>query len=88
MFDTIVSIREVAERRADPRLILVDCRHRLADFTAGRRAYEQAHLPGAFFADTETDLAGEKTGKNGRHPLPDRDAFVAFLRRNGVNDDT
>ncbi len=88
MFDTIVSIREVAERRADPRLILVDCRHGLADFTAGRRAYDEAHLPGAFFADTETDLAGEKTGTNGRHPLPDRDAFVAFLRRNGVNDDT
>jgi len=88
MFDTIVSIRDVAERRADPRLILVDCRHGLADFAAGRRAYDQAHLPGAFFADTEADLSGEKTGKNGRHPLPDRDAFVAFLRRNGVDDDT
>ncbi len=88
MFDTIVDIRTIAERRADPRLILVDCRHGLADFGAGRRAYDEAHIPGAFFADTETDLAGEKTGTNGRHPLPDRDAFVAFLRRNGVNDDT
>lgn len=88
VFDTIVDIREIAERRADPRLILVDARHTLADPTAGRRAYDEAHLPGAFFADTETDLAGPKTGTNGRHPLPDRDAFVAFLRRNGVNDDT
>ncbi|MDQ2992572.1 MAG: sulfurtransferase [Candidatus Eremiobacteraeota bacterium] len=88
MFDTIVDVRAIAEQRADPRLILVDCRHGLTDFGAGRRAYEEAHIPGAFLADTETDLAGEKTGKNGRHPLPDRDAFVAFLRRNGVNDDT
>jgi len=88
LFDTIVDIRAIAEHRADPRSILVDCRHGLADFGAGRRAYDEAHIPGAFFADTETDLAGEKTGKNGRHPLPDRDAFVAFLRRNGVDDDT
>ena len=88
MFDTIVGVRAIAERRADPRLILVDCRHTLADVAAGRRAYDEAHVPGAFFADNETDLAGAKTGKNGRHPLPDRDAFVAFLRANGVNDDT
>ncbi len=88
MFRTIVSIHDLAEYRGDPNWIAVDCRHMMADFSAGRSAYEDAHIPGAFFADAENDLAGVKTGKNGRHPLPDRDAFVAFLRANGVNDDT
>ena len=36
----------------------------------------------------DRDLAGEKTGRNGRHPLPDPAAFVAFLQAHGVSDDT
>jgi thiosulfate/3-mercaptopyruvate sulfurtransferase len=65
-----------------------DCRHALADFGLGRRLYEESHVPGAFFADVERDLAGEKTGENGRHPLPDAETFARFLRSCGVDDRT
>lgn len=88
MHTTIVSVDELFAHLEDRAWVLVDCRHLLQDFDAGRRMYEAAHIPGAFFAHGEEDLAGEKTGTNGRHPMPDPQRFAAFLRELGVNDDT
>jgi len=88
LFTTIVSPETVRERLGDPKLVIVDCRHSLADFALGRRLYDEGHLPGAFFASVEDDLAGHKTGRNGRHPLPDPEVFARFLRGIGVDDDT
>ena len=88
MFTTIVSVRELHDRLDDPKLVVIDCRHALADFGLGLRLYDEAHIPGAFFAAVEDDLAGPKTGRNGRHPLPDPNVFARFLRGLGVDDDT
>jgi thiosulfate/3-mercaptopyruvate sulfurtransferase len=85
---TIVSVDELALRLKDAAWVIVDCRHLLQDFDAGRRMYEAAHIPGAFYASGEDDLAGPKTGSNGRHPMPDPERFAAFLRELGVNSDT
>lgn len=68
--------------------VLVDCRHDLLDHDKGRRAYEQGHLPGAYFVPVETALAGPKTGKNGRHPLPTPAAFARFLAETGISSET
>lgn len=87
-FTTLVSPQELRERLDDPQLAVIDCRHSLADFALGRRLYDEAHIPGSFFADVETDLAGEHTGKNGRHPIPDPEVFARFLRARGVDDAT
>lgn len=88
MFTTIVSVDELFAHLNDRAWVIVDCRHLLQDFDAGRRMYEAAHIPGAFYASGEEDLAGAKTGSNGRHPMPDPERFAAFLRELGVNDDT
>lgn len=88
MYGTIVSVDELAAHLNDAAWVIVDCRHLLQDFGAGRRMYEAAHIPGAFYAHGEHDLAGQKTGTNGRHPMPDPDRFAAFLRELGVNGDT
>ena len=88
MFRTIVSVEELAAHARDPRWVVIDCRHALQDHGAGRRAYDEGHIPGAFFANVETDLAGEKTGKNGRHPLPDPQRLAAFLSELGVTPQT
>ena len=58
-------------------LVILDCGFDLSDPAAGERAFAQAHLPGARYAHLDSDLAGAKTGKNGRHPLPRREAFAA-----------
>ena len=85
---TIVDAATVEAHLGDRNWVIVDCRHALGDFTLGRRLYDEAHIPGAFFADVERDLAGPHSGSNGRHPLPDPQVFAAFLRGIGVSDDT
>jgi thiosulfate/3-mercaptopyruvate sulfurtransferase len=72
--------------------VIVDCRHDLVNLAAGRDAYAAGHLPNALFVDMEHELSGEKRGADGafrgRHPLPEKDAFIELLRSWGVNDDT
>lgn len=87
-YTTLVSPEALYEHLDDPSWVIIDCRHTLADFSLGRRVYGESHIRGAYFADMEHDLAGPKSGKNGRHPLPDPQTFAAFLRGLGVNDDT
>jgi thiosulfate/3-mercaptopyruvate sulfurtransferase len=57
-------------------LVLLDCSFDLADPVAGESAFHAAHLPGSQYAHLERDLSGPKTGRNGRHPLPDRQALA------------
>ena len=67
---------------------IVDCRFNLADTSAGRLAWQQGHIPGAVYAHLDQDLSGVKTGRNGRHPLPESEAFARTLQRWGVQTDT
>ena len=84
-YTTLIPAAALFAHLGDPSYVIVDCRHALADFELGRRLYEESHVPGAFFASVEEDLAGTKTGRNGRHPMPEPDAFARFLRSIGVD---
>ncbi|OWT70178.1 MULTISPECIES: sulfurtransferase [unclassified Achromobacter] len=85
---TLISASELAARLGDADLRLFDLRHDLMDHAAGRRQYEQSHITGARYLDNETELAAPRTGKNGRHPLPDRAALAALLSSHGVTPST
>jgi thiosulfate/3-mercaptopyruvate sulfurtransferase len=82
----LVSTDTLAAHLNDPHWVIFDCRHDLMDHGKGERLYREQHIPGAHFAPMETALSGTKTGANGRHPLPDPNAFAAFLARHGVSD--
>lgn len=88
MYTTAVEPSTLLEHLKDPKWVVIDCRHSIADFSAGRRAYESAHIPGAFFGEMENDFSGRKHAASGRHPLPERERFVSFLRELGIDDDT
>jgi thiosulfate/3-mercaptopyruvate sulfurtransferase len=64
--------------------VVVDCRFDLFDPAAGRRSYEENHIPGAVFLDLDEDLAGPVGPDTGRHPLPDVDSIVATLGALGI----
>lgn len=81
----LVSTQELSDHLNDPQWVIFDCRHDLADFGKGERLYRESHVPNAHFAPVETALSGPKTGTNGRHPLPDPQAFAEFLQRRGVS---
>ncbi len=70
------------------RWVVVDCRFDLADPEAGRRAWAQAHIPGARYAHLDADLSGPKRAELGRHPLPDPAALAAKLGAWGIGPDT
>jgi thiosulfate/3-mercaptopyruvate sulfurtransferase len=82
---TLISTDALAAHLADPDLVIVDCRHNLTDADAGANTYRAAHLPGAFFLHLDRDLSGPKTGKNGRHPLPEIPVLAATLGRLGID---
>ena len=89
MFNTIISAVELASELANPDWLVVDCRHDLADLEYGRRAYHQAHIPGAIFAHLEEDLSGPIVpGTTGRHPLPCVTAMEQLFSRWGISPTT
>lgn len=69
-------------------VLIFDCRHDLIDHGQGLKAYEAGHIPRAHFAPVESAMAGAKTGRNGRHPLPKPEDFAAFLNRCGATPQT
>ena len=84
-YSTLISTEALARHIGDPAFVIVDCRHDLADAEAGERAYRAAHLPGAVFMHLDRELSGRKTGRNGRHPLPDVAKLAATFGRAGID---
>ncbi len=81
--DTLITVAELAERiaAADP-VTVVDVRWRL-DRPDGRADYVLGHIPGAVYADLETELSDRSVTGHGRHPLPKGVAVQAAARRWG-----
>ena len=83
MHTTIVSTETLAEHLAGD-WVIVDCRFDLQNEQWGHDQYLTAHVPGAVYASLSHDMAGPKTGSNGRHPLPSIEALSATLGRLGI----
>lgn len=87
MYDTLISPEQLAAaQQAGTPLLVLDCSFELTDHDAGRNAYAAGHVPGAHYLHLEQALSAEKTGSNGRHPLPGREAFAARMAAMGLND--
>lgn len=78
----LISIPELARRLDEPNLVVVDCRWGLNNPEHGKNAYRTGHIPGAVFADLDTNLSGPAGA--GRHPLPDPETFDRTLGSWGI----
>ena len=85
---TLISAGTLASRLDDPSWLIADCRYNLKDEAWGRAEYLPSHIPGAVFVNLAHDLAGPRTGTNGRHPLPSPEAMAATFGRLGIGDKT
>jgi thiosulfate/3-mercaptopyruvate sulfurtransferase len=85
MFRTLISASDLAAHLDDAGWVVCDCRHDLANTEAGRDAYAESHISGARFVHLDEDLSAPKTGKNGRHPLPDPGKFAQRLGELGIS---
>ncbi|HTP63638.1 MAG TPA: sulfurtransferase [Burkholderiales bacterium] len=79
--NALASTEQLAQH---PEWRVFDCRHDLAKPDAGEQQYQEAHIPGALFAHLDRDLSAQKSGSNGRHPLPEARSFVAWLGKQGL----
>jgi thiosulfate/3-mercaptopyruvate sulfurtransferase len=84
-YTTLVTASDLAAHLDDAGWVVCDCRHDLVDTGAGRRAYAESHIPGARFVHLDEDLSAQRTGRNGRHPLPDPQRFARRVGELGVS---
>ncbi|WP_127534268.1 sulfurtransferase [Paenibacillus kobensis] len=86
----VKSAEWVLERLGKDGLVVVDARYVLSDTNAGRNAYAEGHLPGAYYLNLSHDLSSPKRedGRGGRHPLPEPAVLAETLGRIGISNDT
>jgi thiosulfate/3-mercaptopyruvate sulfurtransferase len=96
MYTTLISVPQLQALMAGaqpPRIF--DCSFELMKPHAGREQFLQAHIPGAVYADLDTDLSAkhgvpgshgvvtaggaDHPASGGRHPLPNREKFATWL---------
>jgi thiosulfate/3-mercaptopyruvate sulfurtransferase len=75
----LVGTDVLSQHLADPDWVVFDCRHDLTAPERARAEYEKSHIPGARFLHLDRNLSASKTGRNGRHPLPDPDKLAREL---------
>ena len=83
----LLSVSELARLIDQGAPVVVDCRKELSTPESGRSAYATAHVPGAVYADLDTDLSDLSKPGLGRHPLPEALAFSRVLSRWGWTPD-
>ncbi|MDP2818414.1 MAG: sulfurtransferase [Polaromonas sp.] len=96
MYTTLISAEQLQALMADAKpLRIFDCSFDLMQPHAGKDQYLLAHLPGAVYANLDTDLSArhgvpgahgvvtaggaDQPASGGRHPLPNREKFATWL---------
>src|SRR5690554_1218827 len=67
--------------------IVIDVRFNMADPEAGRKSYEEGHIPHAVYLDLNKDLSGPAQKHGGGRPLPDVRTFSEKLGALGIDQD-
>jgi thiosulfate/3-mercaptopyruvate sulfurtransferase len=81
-YTTLISVAQLKALQASGAPLRVfDCSFDLMNPAAGEAAYLDSHIPGAVYAHLDRHLS-DKSGQGasgGRHPLPSREKFAAWL---------
>jgi thiosulfate/3-mercaptopyruvate sulfurtransferase len=84
MYSTLISVAQLQTlMTSDQPFMVFDCSFELMQPDAGDAQYQQAHIPGAIRANLDQHLSAQKgasdAASGGRHPLPSRETFAAWL---------
>lgn len=89
-YTTLVSVAQLQELTASGQpFMLFDCSFDLMNPSAGEAAYRESHVPGAVYVHLDRDLSDKSGGgvNGGRHPLPSREKFAAWLGSIGFSNE-
>ena len=91
-YTTLIAVPELQTLLISGKPCMVfDCSFDLTQTDSGLAMYQQAHIPGAVYAHLDTalsvkgDPAATGAASGGRHPLPSRETFAAWLGSIGFN---
>lgn len=101
MYTTLISVDELKQLQSSGAPLMVfDCSFDLMNPAAGEEQYRKAHIPGAVYANLDTDLSDQgvvepdgthhphpDAASGGRHPLPSREKFAMWLSGVGFAND-
>jgi thiosulfate/3-mercaptopyruvate sulfurtransferase len=101
MHSTLISVQQLQALQASGQpLMIFDCSFDLMNPAAGEEQYRKAHIPGAVYANLDTDLSDQgvidpdgthhphpDAASGGRHPLPSREKFAMWLCSVGFTND-
>jgi thiosulfate/3-mercaptopyruvate sulfurtransferase len=93
VFSTLITVAELIQyQREGHALQIWDCSGDLMNPPAARSAYEQQHIQGSRFVDLDLELSDKTEASDkmsgGRHPLPSREKFAAWVGSTGVTPQT
>jgi thiosulfate/3-mercaptopyruvate sulfurtransferase len=98
IYNTLISIAQLqglmpATGTFDPQKLQIwDCSGDLMNPPAARAAFEQQHIAGSVFIDLDKDLSDKSDAADkmsgGRHPLPSREKFAAWVGALGITPET
>jgi thiosulfate/3-mercaptopyruvate sulfurtransferase len=77
--EILVSVKQLHELIQAGKATVVDCRFDLSRTNKGRAEWLAGHIPGAFYAHLDDDLAAPIEAHSGRHPLPLTADFAQYL---------
>ena len=77
--EIVVSEKQLHELIQAGDCTVVDCRFDLSRPERGRAQWLAGHIPGAFYAHLDDDLAAPIEAHTGRHPLPLTADFAQYL---------
>jgi thiosulfate/3-mercaptopyruvate sulfurtransferase len=90
-FTTLISVSQLQALQAGGTPLMVfDCSFELMNPAAADELFARAHLPGAVQAHLDRHLSAQTpadAANGGRHPLPHREIFAAWLTRVGFTND-
>ena len=91
MYTTLISAEQLKHLVQDHKpLMIFDCSFELMKPAEGDQQYERVHIAGAVRADLDRHLSAKDKSQavnGGRHPLPRRELFAAWLASVGFQSD-
>ncbi len=80
----IVDSNWLKQQLGNPKIVIVDCRFKLANPDWGQESYRASHIQGAYYLHLDRDLSGDIQSHGGRHPLPNMDALTQKFANLGI----
>src|SRR5699024_6120480 len=81
----VMTAETLQKKLQTERIAVIDVRSNLQNPDLGHDAYNEGHIPGAFFLHLEKDLSGEVKKHGGNHPLPDVGQLAAKFGAIGID---